>query len=294
MSTALRRGVVALLCLGALTFAGCAAMGEMMIKPARRSIGPPPHELQGVAVEIPTASGHVAGWFARGEPHAGVVLLMHGVRADRRDLLARALFLRTLGYGVLLIDLPAHGESTGDFITYGAHEAEAADAALAYLARAQPGERIGVIGVSLGAVSLVLAKSRSAPAAAVLESMFPTFEDATLNRFRLYLGPVGETVARSVMRHGEMRTGVSPDRLQPLRDIAALRAPVLIISGSEDRYTTPAEIERIFAAASGPKELWLIDGAAHVDLHAFAREPYEARVGAFLAKHLRAREVGGR
>jgi len=53
------------------------------------------------------------------------VLLLHGVRADRREMLGRARFLNRLGYGILLIDLPAHGESPDDHITFGAREARA-------------------------------------------------------------------------------------------------------------------------------------------------------------------------
>ena len=49
-------------------------------------------------------------------------------------------------------------------------------AALAFLERNQPGEPVGMIGVSLGAASLVLAKPDPAPSAVVLESMYPTIE----------------------------------------------------------------------------------------------------------------------
>jgi len=43
---------------------------------------------------------------------------------------------------------------------------------------------VGVIGVSLGAASLVLAKPDPAPSAVVLESMYPTIEEAVSNRLR--------------------------------------------------------------------------------------------------------------
>ena len=42
---------------------------------------------------------HVSGWLIPGRPRAGVVLLLHGVRADRREMLGRARFLNRLGYG---------------------------------------------------------------------------------------------------------------------------------------------------------------------------------------------------
>ncbi len=48
-----------------------------------------------------------------GQKGKGAVLLLHGVRADRREMLNRARFLKEEGYSVLLIDLPSHGESDG-------------------------------------------------------------------------------------------------------------------------------------------------------------------------------------
>jgi uncharacterized protein len=65
---------------------------------------------------------------------------------------------RGLGHVVPLIDLPAHGESEGERIGFGGHESAAVAAALAWLRRELPGERVGVIGVSLGAAELVLAE----------------------------------------------------------------------------------------------------------------------------------------
>jgi fermentation-respiration switch protein FrsA (DUF1100 family) len=51
-------------------------------------------------------------------------------------------------------------------------------------------------------------------------------------------------------------------------------------------HTSVAETKRIFAAASEPKGLWLVEGAAHEDLHAFNPQAYEFRVSDFLFKYL--------
>jgi fermentation-respiration switch protein FrsA (DUF1100 family) len=202
-------------------------------------------------------------------------------------MVRRAKFLKHLGYGILLIDLPAHGESSGDRITYGAHEAEGVKAALAFLAQSQPSERIGVIGVSLGAASLVLSKPSPVPSAIVLESMFPTIEEAAVNRLRIYLGAAAGVFAQLLIEQLPLRLDISPAQLHPIEVVSALHCPTFVISGSIDRHTTPDETKRIFDATPEPKELWIVEGAAHVDLHAFAPQSYEARVGAFLDKYLR-------
>jgi len=74
------------------------------------------------ASNITFASGAgvlIHGWLVPGKPKQGVVLLLHAVRGDRRDMISRAEFLRTKGYAVLLIDFQSHGENRGRRITYG-------------------------------------------------------------------------------------------------------------------------------------------------------------------------------
>jgi pimeloyl-ACP methyl ester carboxylesterase len=89
-------------------------------------------------------------------------------------MLSRAEFLQRSGYSVLLIDFQAHGESTGQHSTFGDLESRDVVAALELLRLELPGERLGVIGVSLGAAAFVLAEGRPKVDAAVLESMYPT------------------------------------------------------------------------------------------------------------------------
>jgi len=42
----------------------------------------------------------------------------------------------------------------------------------------------------------------------------------------------------------------------------------------------------LFDAAAEPKQLWFVDGAAHVGMLAFAKAEYEKRILDFLAKNL--------
>lgn len=83
-----------------------------------------------------------------------------------------------------------------------------------------------------------------------------------------------------------LRLAIRPHALHPIAHIAALKAPVLIVAGAADLHTTLPETQRLYAAAAAPKALWVVDGAAHVNLHAYAPADYERRIGAFLAQHL--------
>jgi fermentation-respiration switch protein FrsA (DUF1100 family) len=45
-------------------------------------------------------------------------------------------------------------------------------------------------------------------------------------------------------------------------------------------------MQLLYARAHGPKELWIIAGARHVDFHRHAQAGYERRVLEFLRAHL--------
>ncbi len=274
----------ALLFLAALYFGA----GEVLSRPASRPIGGPPTDFPAEVVRITTGPDQfVAGWFARHSQSREVVLLLHGVRADRTQMLRRARFLLDAGYSTLLIDLPAHGESTGDRITFGARESVGVRAAVEFIRQELPGQRVGVIGVSLGAASTVLAGLQPAPNAVVFESMYPTIEEAVADRLTMRLGPLGEELAPWLLWQLPLRTGVRAADLRPIAKLPGLHAPILIASGTEDQHTRWAETQRLFDAARAPKELWQVPGAAHVDLHAYSPGEYERKVLRFLGKHLR-------
>lgn len=261
--------------------------GELLTRPARQAVGAPPPELAAEAIALPTPDGgRIAGWFAASAGDRAAVLLLHGVRGDRRSMVGRALTLRRAGYAVLLVDLPAHGESTGERITFGWRERDGVRAALAELRRRLPDAPIGVVAVSLGAASFTLAEIAPAPQAAVLEAMYPTIDDAVADRLAMRLGAAGRAIAPLLLAQMPWRLGVTAEQLRPIAALPHIGAPVLIVAGTEDRHTTFAESRRLFEVAAEPKRFHAVVGAAHVDFHAFDGAGWEAAVLPFLARHL--------
>jgi fermentation-respiration switch protein FrsA (DUF1100 family) len=274
----------ALLAVAAMYFGA----GEVLSRPALRTVGQPPADFPAQVVRIPTESSRfVMGWFARAEKNGPAVLLLHGVRADRTQMLRRARFLVEAGYSALLIDLPAHGESPGDRITFGARESAGVRASIDFLRRELPGQRIGTIGVSLGAASTVLAGLQPSPDAVVIESMYPTIEEAVSDRLTMRLGPLASELVPLLLWQLPLRTGVSPAELRPIEKLPSLQAPLFVISGAEDQHTKWVQTQRLYDAAQQPKELWKVQNAAHVDLHSFAPDEYRRKILLFLGKHLR-------
>lgn len=281
--------------LGALFLAGIILgvlfvwnMGAVLVAPSNHPIGNPPAGLHVQDVEFASASGAtIHGWFVAGEPGQGAVVLMHGIHADRTTLVARAEFLAHTGYSVLLFDFQGHGESQGKQITFGFLESRDATAAVKFIREKLPGEKVGVIGISMGAAAALLANPPLPVQAMVLESSYPTLYQATEDRLAIRFGWLGRLATPLLTCQLKPRLGISLDDLKPLECARNISTPKFFLAGTADRDTTLAEAKSLFAAAAEPKQAWWVDGAAHVDLHQFAKSEYEQRVRAFLESHLR-------
>jgi alpha-beta hydrolase superfamily lysophospholipase len=274
----------------------CAAVvgvGLRLSAPAQTTIGAPPPDLKAEAVEFQSASGAtIRGWFIAGQPGQGAIVLMHGVRANRLSMVRRARLLSARGFAVLLFDFQAHGTSTGARITFGHLEGRDAAAAVAFTRQRAPGERVGVIGSSLGGAAALLAPGGLHVDAMVLESVYPDIGSATVNRIKAAVGePLGSMVSKPVAQLFEVLMapilGATSFDLRPIDRMADINAPVLVIGGTRDTSTTPEETTAMFARAQPPKYSWLIQGAGHVDAEQYGLEAYHARVFGFLSERLR-------
>lgn len=217
----------------------------------------------------------------------GVVILQHGARADRKQVLDRARFLHTAGYAVLLFDFQAHGESVGKQITFGHLESRDSQAAVAFTKQRFPDQPIGVIGVSLGGVSALLAKPPLDVQALVLESIFPDIVSATKDRLEWVYGKPARLLWPLLTCQLKLRIGISTDELRPIERAAEIKTPKLFLAGTRDPRTKFSEAREMYARAAEPKAFFPVDGADHEDLHHYLGMRYEKLILDFLKEHLK-------
>jgi uncharacterized protein len=181
------------------------------------------------------------------------VLVCNGNGGDRSMRAALAAALSRMGLAVLLFDYRGYGGNPGAPSEAGL--AADARAALAYL-EGRPDvdpDRVVYFGESLGAaVALRLATERP-PAALVLRSPFASLAEVGRHHYRLV--PVSLLLR---------------DRYDSAALAGRLAAPLLVVAGARDRIVPPAHSRRLFAAASQPKRLVVLDGADHNDLDLLA------------------------
>lgn len=217
----------------------------------------------------------------------GGIVLMHGVRGNRLQMVRRAEALHAHGFAVLLFDFQAHGESPGQRITYGRLEALDAVAAVGFVRRKLPGERVGALGVSLGGAAALPGPEPLDVDALVLESVYSDIDAALANRLRSGLGPLAGPLLTPLLAATfkfllPPILDVQPGELRPIDRIGRVRAPLLLASGSVDDRTPLVEAQALFDRAPQPKYFWAVQGAAHVDLERFNPDAYWSVVLPFL------------
>ena len=266
-------------------------IGSRPVVPERVPVGDPPVDLNAERIELPSASGSVlVGWHAAAAGGRGVIVLAHPYRGSRLSMINRARLLYDAGYSIVMVDLQAHGESPGKRITIGHLERHDVRAAVDYARRAHPGEPLGVIGFSMGGAAALLA-GLTGIQALILEAVYPTVRAAVCNRARVRLGKLSRLAAELMLLQFRPRLGVSPSQLRPIDCLATIGCPVLIMSGTADAHTTAEDTRAMYAAAQEPRELWMVEGADHEDLHDFAPDEYRPRVLRFFEQHLRRNRV---
>jgi len=222
----------------------------------------------------------LAGWFLQG-PGRGAVLLLHGIFSNRLVQVERMRMLHDAGYSTLAIDFQAHGESTGDRITLGERESLDARSALAWLRSRLPGERVAVLGISMGGAAALIGKPIEADAL-IIESAPPNMALAISNRLALAFGRAGRALTPGVVAAIRVGAGINVERLRPIDGIASVHVPIFVITGAEDKKTTVEESCAVFEKANPPKSYWEVPGAWHVDLAAICGAAYRERLLAFL------------
>jgi len=225
------------------------------------------------------------GWKARPPaPNGDWVLLFHGVSDNRTGNIGHAEFLLRHGYSLVMMDSRAHGESGGDMATYGWKERHDTVAITDALYAGEKVRHLYALGVSMGAaIALQSAAIEPRIEAVAAEAPFANLREVSYDYAGLDISPLlGKTLFRpasmAAMHSVEKEGGFKPDDVSPEKAVTARPFPVLLICGTRDHRIPCRHSERIYRAAAGPKELWIVKGAGHAAALGQSPAEYESRV----------------
>ena len=262
---------------------------EAMIQPARASICcETPGDL-GLKYETITLTADdgvtLAGWYIPSR-NAAAVILLHGYGANRTEMLGRAEILARHGYGVLLYDERASGESGGDLRTYGWLDVQDVPVALKYVrgrADVNPA-RVGILGFSIGGQIAIRAAAHSDQIKSVIaeEPGFPRITDSPYLPDLCDEGIwVGYWIGERILT---LRTGVPmPAGVLDELPLIAPR-PILFIATGQDYGRLL--IQHFYEQASEPKAYWEVPETYHGGSPSARPEEYEQTIVSFFDRTL--------
>jgi uncharacterized protein len=235
-------------------------------------------------------------WIASDDPAGPAVVVVHGHTSCKRDhdVLLPAGMLYRHGISVLLIDLRDHGDSTDEDGRYAGGTEEYRDVLGAWdwlrSEKAIPADRIGLLGISLGAATVLIAAGEE-------PGVVATWEDSSY-------ADIGVAIRAELRRNGYPEPlelgGVTMARLlsgddllsrSPLGSVRRMADRSLFITHGEADTRLTVEYARTLHAAAQAAGVdvtaWIVPGAGHTRAMGLVTDEYERRLAGFFESTLR-------
>ncbi|HET9085827.1 MAG TPA: alpha/beta fold hydrolase [Candidatus Limnocylindrales bacterium] len=229
-------------------------------------------------------------WLPADDPAAPAIVVVHGHSACKRDhdVLLPAGMLYRNGFSVLLIDLRDHGESTDEDGRFAGGTEEYRDVLGAWdwlqTKEGIPADRIGLVGISLGAATVLIAAGEEPRVSATWEDSsyadIAVAIDAELarNGYPGFLEPGGVLMARLI----------SGDDLRSRSPLDAVRKmtgrDLYITHGAADERLSVRYASTLTAAARDSDvrvTTWIVPAAGHTKAMGLVPDAYERRLIGF-------------
>ncbi len=228
-----------------------------------------------------------ATWFPGcGADAHKVVICFHGYTSKgMSDYIGLSDYYLRHGYGMLLVDERAHGESEGKYIGFGCLDRYDALKWMRWVIEWE-GEDVQILlhGTSMGASTVLMASGLTLPKQVkgivsdcaftspkyvfthVLHSMYhlPAFP----------MIPISDAVNKK-------KAGYGLDECNAAREVRKAKVPILFIHGDADTFVPCRMCDEIYENCASPKKKLIIKGAAHAESYYKDTAAYEQALDEF-------------
>ena len=227
----------------------------------------------------------IAGWFIPSRNNVTIILL-HGYGGNRSSMLWHAQQLVGAGYGVLMYDERASGESGGTHRSYGWEDPRDVDGALKFLKNKYgvDGNQVGIAGCSMGAQIALQGAAKNTEIGAV-------WADGTAIIRAQDIPPQSNILSQLVVAGNYMMDWASaiklgmeapPSLIDIIDDIAP--RPIMLVGGGVSRplFGNEGRFMLYYAQYAGNNaQTWIIPEAYHCDGPIVRPNEYAARMVKF-------------
>ncbi|MFT4761570.1 MAG: alpha-beta hydrolase superfamily lysophospholipase [Paraglaciecola sp.] len=214
----------------------------------------------------------------------GTIILLHGIGSCKENMLQLAANLSNEGYNTVPMDSRAHGESDGDYITFGYFEKYDVSAIVDYLIQEKNAKNIGIRGASMGgAIALQALEQDKRLQFGIIECTFANLSDVVLDYQKMWLGLESRFLSNYTLnRAAKIGKFIAKD-VRPGKSAKNVQQPIFYAHGDADANISVEYGKLIYHnLASKKKELVIVEGARHENLMGHGGEAYWAKLITFL------------
>ena len=229
------------------------------------------------------------GWYIPSLIASGsTVIILHGINANKEEMLPDAKILSNYGFNVALFDSRGHGESGGTFCTFGYYEKKDISRIVDYLIGIDSSQKIAVYGTSLGgAIALQAMALDNRIKCGVVQSTFATLREVVSDYMQrmFFVGPMFLSNI-ALNRAGELAK-FNPDDIQPELSAKNIENPVFVGHGDKDIHVNYNYGIRIYHNLKSTNKEWhLVRGADHATLGLNINKEYQINMISFLHRYI--------
>ncbi len=218
---------------------------------------------------------------------APLLIGFHGFKSTAlRDMSGGGKLARQMGMNVLLVDQRAHGRSDGRTISFGVRERFDCLCWAQYAAKRWPGQPIVLMGVSMGAATVLMASDLDLPeeVKGIIADCPYSDPSAIIKKVgRDSMGGASILLYPFILLGARLYGSFSLTAASPVKAVRRARVPILLIHGEDDRFVPCDMSQEVFDACTGPKARVTIPAAPHAIAYVLDPDKYGQAVRRFLA-----------
>lgn len=235
-------------------------------------------------------ANHLVAYFIPAPASKRVVIISHGYKGNGSTMANYAYMFHQLGFNVLLPDNRSHGYSAGEYINFGwLDRLDYLDWLQLIIKEVGPDTEIVLFGASMGGATVEMMSGEKLPTqvkALIADSGYSSVEAELAyllkKQFHLPKYPFVPLVSL-INKH---RLGYYLNAMQSTTQLQQNHLPIFFIHGDRDSFVPSEMAFSNYAATQGPRELWLVKGATHVESFWLDPQRYQRHIVGFLQQYL--------
>lgn len=220
----------------------------------------------------------------------GIIILVHGVGGCKEHFLDLARNLANEGIESIVCDGRAHGESGGEFCTYGFYEKKDIAKIVDFVKSKSPNLPLGIWGNSLGgAVAIQALAYDERIDFGIIESTFTDLNQIVFDYKKRILKGFGiRFVSDYVLKRAGEIANFPPAEVKPIVAVKNITQPVFIAHGDADKNISYHYGQQLYDnLQSEDKEFVLIKDGEHFGLFDTGGKEYVNKIMQFIDRQLR-------